>query len=224
MRSCVIIQIYAEAFKQMITLRKAIQLTLWVIATLWLIHTVSTLLGFNLIRYGVYPREIVGLRGILFGPLIHASFFHLFSNTLPLLVLGTALLLGYPRASKIVLPSVYFGSGLAVWLFARSSFHIGASGLTFGLLFFLFIVGALRWDRKAIAVSCLVFFMYGSMIWGVFPIEPQISFESHLFGALIGIVCAILLRNYDKKPPEKRYDWDDESEDVDNPVIDDNIV
>ena len=192
-------------------LRSAFQLTLWFVISLWLIHIASTIFGLELYQYGVYPREITGLQGILFSPLIHASFSHLFSNTLPLIVLGTALLLGYPRASKIVLPSIYFGTGLGVWLFARASFHIGASGLTFGLMSFVFVVGALRWDTKAIALSCLVFFMYGGMIWGVFPVDPKISFESHLFGAVIGVVCALLLRNRDAKPPAKRYDWEDES-------------
>jgi membrane associated rhomboid family serine protease len=197
-------------------LKKAFKISLTFVIALWLIHIAGALLGLELPQYGVLPRNIIGLRGVLFAPLIHASFAHLFSNTLPLLVLGTALLVGYPRASKIVLPAVYFGTGLAVWLFARGSFHIGASGINFGLLAFVFVVGALRWDPKAIALSCLVFFMYGSMIWGVLPLDPRISFESHLFGAIIGMLCAIFLRNFDKKPPEKRYDWEDESEETDD--------
>jgi membrane associated rhomboid family serine protease len=200
-------------------LRKAFYISLLFVVTLWTIHLVSTIFGLDLYKFGIFPRETIGLRGILFAPLIHASFSHLFSNTLPLLVLGTALLLGYPRASKIVLPVIYLGSGLAVWLFARSSFHIGASGITFGLLSFVFVVGALRWDPKAIALSCLVFFMYGGMIWGILPIDPKISFESHFFGAVIGVACAFILRNYDKKPPEKRYDWEGESEEMENPAF-----
>jgi membrane associated rhomboid family serine protease len=200
-------------------LRKAFKIPLLFVAALWVIHIVSTILGLDLYQYGILPRETIGLRGILFAPLIHGSFSHLFSNTLPLLVLGTALILGYPRASKLVIPAIYFGSGLAVWLFARSSFHIGASGITFGLMSFVFVVGALRWDPKAIALSCLVFFLYGGMIWGVLPIDPRISFESHLFGAIIGIVCAFIFRNYDKKPPVKRYDWEGESEEDDNSPI-----
>lgn len=164
-------------------------------------------------RFGIFPREWFGIKGVFFAPLIHSSFSHLFSNTLPLLVLGTALLIGYPKSSKIVLPTIYLGSGLAVWVFARSSFHIGASGLSFGLMAFIFIIGALRWDPKAIALSCLVFFMYGGMIWGIFPIDPRVSFESHFFGAVFGVICAIMLRNYDAKPPQKRYDWENESQD-----------
>jgi len=105
---------------------------------------------------------------------------------------------------------------ILVWIFGRESFHVGASGINFGLLTFVFVIGALRWDKSAIALSCLVFFMYGSMIWGIFPTEPDVSFESHFFGAAIGVLCAICFRNVDPKPPEKHYDWEDETEELDN--------
>lgn len=179
---------------------------------LWVIHITNALFHLDISRFGVYPREIQGLRGVLFAPLIHGSFAHIFSNTLPLLVLGTTMLLGYPRSSRIVLPVIYFGVGIMVWIFGRESFHIGASGINFGLLTFVFVIGALRWDKLAIALSCLVFFMYGGMIWGIFPTEPGVSFESHFFGAAIGVLCAIMFRNVDAKPPEKHYDWEDETE------------
>ena len=182
---------------------------------LWLIQITSALFGLELIHYGVFPGELFGLRGVLFAPLIHGSFTHVFSNTLPILVLGTAMLLGYPRSSKLVFFSIYFGVGIMVWLFGRPSFHVGASGISFGLLAFVFVIGILRWDKRAIALSCLVFFMYGSMIWGVFPTEPDVSFESHFFGAVIGVLCAILFRNVDAKPPEKRYEWEYETEEPD---------
>jgi membrane associated rhomboid family serine protease len=196
-----------------VTLRKAFLITLWFVVALWVIQIANVLFDLELARFGVYPRELSGLTGILFAPLIHGSFAHIFSNTLPLLVLGTAVLLGYPRASKFVIPILYLGTGLLVWIFGRASFHIGSSGLNFGLLTFTFIIGALRWDTKAIALSCLVFFMYGSMIWGIFPTRPGVSFESHFFGALLGVFCAILFRHYDPKPPKKRYSWEDENDD-----------
>ena len=109
--------------------------------------------------------------------------------------------------------AIYFGSGIGVWLFARETYHIGASGLTFGMMFFVFTIGAIRWDRRAIALSMIVFFLYGGMIWGILPHDPGISFESHFFGALIGITLAIALRNRDPAPPEKRYSWEDEEDD-----------
>jgi len=202
--------------------RKSFFIMLWFVILLWLIQITSTLLGLELVRYGVYPREIPGISGILFAPLIHGSFAHILSNTLPLLVMGTAMLLGYPRSSKLVFPVIYLGVGLMVWIFGRESFHVGASGINFGLLAFVFVIGALRWDKKAIALSCLVFFMYGSMIWGVFPTEPGVSFESHFFGAAIGVLCAFIFRNVDAKPPEKRYDWEDETEEPEDIYEDEN--
>jgi len=179
---------------------------------LWVIQINNAVFGLGLIHLGVYPREISGLMGVLFAPLIHGSYAHVFSNTLPLLVLGTAMLLGYPRSSKFVFPIIYFGVGILVWFFGRPSFHIGVSGINFGLLTFVFVIGVLRWDKRAIALSCLVFFLYGGMLWGIFPIERSVSFESHFFGAVIGVVCAILFRNFDSRPPEKHYDWEDETE------------
>jgi membrane associated rhomboid family serine protease len=177
-------------------------------AVLWLIKIVEMMVGANFASYGVYPGQPGGLTGIIWSPLIHTSFSHLLANTAPLLLLGTALLYGYPRSAKIVIPAVYFGSGLGVWLFARDAFHVGASGLTFGFMFFVFTVGVLRWDKRATALSLVVFFLYGGMIWGIFPSQPDISFESHFFGAMIGIALAVLLRNRDPYPPEKQYSWE----------------
>jgi len=168
------------------------------------------MVGANFARYGVYPGQLGGLTGIIWAPLIHTSFSHLLANTAPLLLLGTVLLYGYPRSAKIVIPAVYFGGGLGVWLFARDAFHVGASGLTFGFMFFVFTVGVLRWDKRATALSLVVFFLYGGMIWGIFPNKPDISFESHFFGAMIGIALAVLLRDYDPYPPEKQYSWEED--------------
>ena len=179
---------------------------------LWLIKIVESLTGAELFKYGIHPGQLSGLTGILWAPLIHSSFSHLFANTAPLLILGTALLYGYPKSAKIVIPAVYIGTGLGVWLFARQFYHIGASGLTFGFMFFVFTIGAIRWDKRASSLSMIVFFLYGSMIWGIFPSEPGISFESHFFGAMIGIVLAILLRNYDPYSPEKKYSWEEEED------------
>ncbi len=187
---------------------------------LWALHLAEYLSGFDLTQFGVYPRRALGLIGILCAPFIHVSVSHLFANTPPIIVIGTMLLYGYPRASKVFLPVVYLGSGIAVWLFAREAYHIGASGLAFGMLFFVFTIGALRWERRTIAISLLVFFLYGGMISGVIPGEQEISFESHLSGALIGILLAFLLRHRDPEPPRKQYSWEQEeaeSEDYDCP-------
>jgi membrane associated rhomboid family serine protease len=183
---------------------------------LWVFHLVRYLSGFEFTQFGIYPRSVGGLVGILCAPFIHASVTHLFANTPPIIVIGTMLLYGYPRASKVFLPVVYLGSGLAVWLFAREAYHIGASGLAFGMLFFVFTIGVLRWERRTIAISLLVFFLYGSMISGVIPGARDISFESHLSGALIGILLAVLLRHRDPESPRKQYSWEHEETESDN--------
>ncbi len=150
--------------------------------------------------------------GILLAPLLHGGFPHLVTNSLPLLVLGTVMLHLYPNSAIKVIPVVYLGPGIAVWLFAKeSTIHVGASGLVYGLVSYIFVAGVIRRDRRAIAASLLVFFLYGSMVWGVFPIQPGVSWETHLAAALIGLALAIALRRLDL-PPLKRYAWEDEKD------------
>ena len=191
-------------------LRQSFRLAMTLAALLWIIKTVETIFHLHLVQYGVYPLQTGALTGILTGPLIHGSWSHLLANTLPVVILGTALFYGYPRSAIPVLTVVWLGSGLGVWLFAREAYHIGASGLAFGVMFFLFVIGILRWDKRAIALSMIIFFLYGSMIWGIFPSEPDVSYESHFFGAVIGILLAFVLKNRDPIPEEKKYSWEDE--------------
>ena len=197
-------------------LRTAFAIALSFALLLWVVKLAEYLGGLDFTQFGIYPRRGDGLAGVLSSPFIHASFAHLFANTAPIIVVGTMLLYGYPRAAKVLLPVVYLGSGVAVWLFAREAYHIGASGLAFGMLFFVFTVGVLRWDRRAIALSLVVFFLYGGMIWGVLPTAPEVSFESHLSGAVIGVVLAFLLRRRDPEPPRKQYGWEGEEEEADD--------
>jgi len=183
---------------------------------LWMLKLTEYLGGFDFSRFGIYPRRADGLAGILCAPFIHSSVSHLFANTAPIIVTGTMLLYGYPRAAKVLLPVVYLGGGVAVWLFAREAYHIGASGLAFGMLFFVSTIGVIRWERRTIALSLVVFFLYGGMIWGVIPGAHDVSFESHLSGALIGIVLAFLLRNRDPEPPGKQYSWEHDETETDD--------
>ncbi len=180
------------------------------VALLWGIELLDRSLDLQLYRFGVFPQETGGLPGILFAPLIHGSWYHVVSNSFALLVLGTALLYGYPRAAKPVLALVYIGSGMGVWLFARHSYHFGASGLTHGIMFFIFTTGILRRDKLSVALSLIVFLLYGNMVWSIFPQEPNISYESHFFGAVTGVLAAFLFRDRDPTPPEKSYDWEGE--------------
>ena len=175
---------------------------------LWVVELTEYMGGFDFTHFGIYPRRASGLAGVILAPFIHGSFKHLFANTAPIIVIGTLLLYAYPRAAKILLPVVYLAGGVTVWLFARQAYHIGASGITFGMMFFVLTIGVLRWERRSIAIALVVFFLYGGMIWGVLPAAPEISFESHLSGALIGVVLAFLLRHRDTESPRKQYSWE----------------
>jgi membrane associated rhomboid family serine protease len=192
--------------------RNSAMVALIFIALLWLIELLDRVFDLQLYRFGVLPHSPEGLGGILFAPLIHGSWSHLLSNSFALLILLTALLYGYPRSSRPALALVYAGSGLGVWLFARESYHFGASGLTHGMMFYIFTAGILRRDRLSIALSLIVFFIYGSMIWSIFPQEPGISYESHFFGAACGVLAALLFALRDPPPAEKHYEWEDEEE------------
>jgi membrane associated rhomboid family serine protease len=198
--------------------RLAARLALGFVAVLWLIPTLGW--GLELERFGVRPRQWIGLPGILFAPMLHAGFMHLIANSIPLLVLGTTMLLLYPTASFRVLPALYLGPGMAVWLFGKEGVHVGASGLVYGLVGYIFVAGLIRRDRRAIAASMLVAFMYGTLIWGVLPIRVGVSWETHLAAALIGVSMAIMLRHRDN-PPRVRYSWEDEGTECEDPQSDD---
>jgi membrane associated rhomboid family serine protease len=192
--------------------RLALRLSLGFVALLWLVPLLGW--GLELERFGVRPREWAGLPGILFAPLLHSGFPHLIANSLPVLVLGTAMLHLYPTAAFRVLPVVYLGPGIAVWLFANEGVHVGASGLVYGLVSYIFVAGLIRRDRRAVAGSLLVAFMYGSLVWGVLPIRHGVSWETHLAAAILGVALAIMLRHRDN-PPRLRYSWEDEEEEAD---------
>jgi len=168
-------------------LKRAFLIALLFTLVLWVIEITKQLLRIEVFIFGVYPQHLFGLVGILTAPLIHGSFEHLISNTPALLILGTALLYGYPRSCWIVIAVIWLLTELGVWFTARPVYHIGASGLTYGMMSFVFIIGILRRDRLAITLSLLVFFLYGTMIWGIFPHQPGVSFETHLWGGSLGV-------------------------------------
>jgi len=205
--------VYTTSAQSRANFRLAFKIALGFVALIWLIQLLNWGLDLGLERFGVRPREFAGLLGILLAPLLHGSFAHLSANSLPLLVLGTGILYLYPSSSLAVIPAVYLGSGIAVWLFARPADHIGASGLIYGLASYMFVGGLLRRDRRAVAASLLVYFMYGTLVWGLFPIQPELSWETHLAATLIGLALAIVLRRLDI-PPRKRYAWEDEEDEA----------
>jgi membrane associated rhomboid family serine protease len=190
----------------------ALKVTFFFLVVLWTVKLIEVFFNISFVRFGVLPRQPSGLVGIIFSPLIHASFNHLISNSIPLVFLCTGVLFFYPKTARKLFTIVYFVPGIFVWLFAREAYHIGASGALYGLVTFLFFSGIIRRDTRAIALSLIVTLLYGSLVWGIFPLDPTISWEGHLFGALTGIVCAFLFK---KNDPYKKYDWEDEERDWD---------
>jgi membrane associated rhomboid family serine protease len=188
------------------------------LAGVWIAWFGGWMLGWPLADLGIVPRQPTGLIGILTAPLAHASFDHLMSNTLPLALLATLTLYCYPLGARWAIPLIWLASGLGVWLFARPTVHVGASGIAHGLMFFLFVMGLLRRDRLAVVTALVVFFLYGGMLMSVLPREEHISFEYHLAGAIAGVVAALFLFRLDPAPARKRYSWEDEEPPTD--VID----
>lgn len=168
---------------------------------------------FDVGAWMVQPWSLPGLRGVLAAPLLHGSLEHLATNAFSLLLLGTLAGVVYPRATLRALPLVWLGSGLGAWLLgAAGSHHLGASGLTHGLLFLVFVLGLLRRDRPAIAAAMIAFMLYGGMLLTILPREPGVSWQAHLGGAVAGVIAAWLFRKRDPPGPRKRYSWEDEDD------------
>lgn len=161
---------------------------------------------------GIVPGTAMGLIGVLTAPLVHGSVEHLISNSFPLLVLGTLARYAYPRALNRALPLIWILSGIGTWLIGRPPAHVGASGITEGLLFFVFMLGVLRRDRRSIAIALATFPLYGGLLIGLVPHEAGISWEYHLSGAVAGTLAAILWRRLDADAPRAKYSWDYEEE------------
>ncbi len=187
----------------------ALKIAFCLLGFLWVILIIDSVLGLGLLRFGLRPRHLEGLLGVLTAPLLHGGPEHLFSNSLPLMISLTTILYLYPRAALRVIPMIWMGSGLLGWIIGRPSLHFGASGFVYGLLAYVFISGILRMDMRSVAVSVMVWFLYGSMIWGVLPIRPNMSWELHLSGAILGVALAIAYRRWDITPV-KRYAWEDD--------------
>lgn len=168
-----------------------------ILLTIWSVHFLNLSfpeLQFN--SYGIYPRDLSGFKGIIFSPFLHntSDFSHILNNSAPLFVLSWLLMLSHKNLFARVSIFIWLFSGLCVWLAGRESYHIGASGVIYGLAFFLFFSGVFSKNKRQIAISLIVVFLYGSMVWGIFPGEEQISWEGHLFGAISGVIMAVYFR------------------------------
>ena len=188
-------------------LRRAFNASLAAVLLLCVVLVAQPWLPVDALAVGA--RDPAGLPGILSAPLLHGGWPHLAANGIGLLLLGTLAGTVYPRATVRALPLLWLGSGLAAWLLGDAgSRHLGASGITHGLMFLVFVLGLLRRDRASIAAGMIAFLFYGGMLLTILPQEPGVSWQSHLGGALGGVIAAFLLRRADPLPPRKLYSWE----------------
>jgi len=208
--------------KRKITLKLAFPVIFLIL--LWLVKIFEISSGIDLVFLGILPLKLKGLIGIITSPLIHSDLSHLMANSLPVLILSVTIFYFYKEIAYKIFFLVYLFSGIWVWFGAREAYHIGASGLIYGMGSFLFVSGLIRKDTRLMAISMIVIFIYGSMIWGVFPDffpERNISWESHLMGMIAGVIMAFYFRK--SGPQRKQYSWEFEEEDDDND-FDNNIT
>ena len=180
------------------------------IILIWLVKISETILEVRWSNFGLYPRNLRGLFGIISAPFLHSDFKHLISNSLPLLLLSVSIIYFYRKIAIKVFLLIYLFTHLMVWIFARESYHIGASGLVYGFASFLFFSGIISRFYRLMAISFLILFFYGGMVWGVFPFVKNMSWETHLFGFVFGMIFAFYFR--DSAPKRQLYEWENEEE------------
>ncbi|MGJ8761440.1 MAG: rhomboid family intramembrane serine protease [Polaribacter sp.] len=165
------------------------------VVTIWLIYWIEIQFDFNFNKYGVFPRNFVGFRGVFLTHFIHSNVSHLFNNSVPLFVLLSSLFYFYRDVAYKVLLLGGFFTGLITWCIARESYHIGASGIVYLLFSFVFFSGIIKRHFRLVALSLIIIFLYGGMIWYVLPIKEGVSWEGHLSGFIVGLLFAIVFRN-----------------------------
>ncbi len=205
----------AEIFDEAAFYRKKLLLSIIIpgifVFLMWFVKIVEVLFDTDFSFLGIYPLEAKGLPGILLSPLIHENFKHLFDNSIPLFFLATAVFYFYSEVALKVSFWTYLLTGLFVWFAGREAWHIGASGLVYGLASFLFFSGIIRRYFRLTALSLLIVFLYGSMVWGMLPdFYKNVSWESHMLGFISGIILAVWFRN--EGPQRPVYEWMDEDD------------
>lgn len=176
------------------------------VLAIWIVFWIEIRFGYDFTDFGVYPRTIEGLRGVLASPFIHSDIEHLFHNTIPLLVLSTSLFYFYRNLSWKILLYGLLATGILTWVIGRPAFHIGASGMIYMLAGFLFFKGIFSKYYRLVALSLIVVFLYGGLLWYVAPIDPKISWEGHLSGLITGFIFALIYKKDIVVTP--KYEWE----------------
>lgn len=192
---------------------RSMAIPLMLVFLMWVIRIIETIGGYDLAFLGIYPLKWQSLTGILTTPFIHGDFSHLIANSVPLIILGSALFYFYKDLAVRIILIIWIFSGFWVWVAARPAYHIGASGIVYGLAAFILASGIIRRHTGLMSLALVVVFLYGSLIWGIFPEffpEKNISWEAHLFGLIAGIILAFVYRK--EGPQRKVYDWELEEE------------
>ena len=177
---------------------------------MWAVKIIEYNFELSFAHFGVFPQSLSGLKGILLSPFIHKDFTHLINNSYPILILGGILFSIYRKIALQLFMWLFFIAGFWLWIIGRPSFHIGASGIIYALASFLLVSGIVQKNPRLSAISMLVIFLYGSMIWGLLPTKEPISWEGHLAGFLAGILVAIFYRK--EGPKRKKYHWEIDEE------------
>lgn len=162
--------------------------------SIWFIYWIEIKFGFNFNKFGIFPRTLSGLKGVFFSPFIHSDTNHLFNNSVPLFVLSASVFYFYKDVADKIFTYGLILTGILTWLIARKSFHIGASGIVYLLFSFVFFSGIIRKHYRLVALSFIIIFLYGSMIWYVLPIKEGMSWEGHLSGLIIGFILSMIYR------------------------------
>ena len=196
----------------LIRILKRLYLPIGIIAALWGIEFYEWVFNKSFATWGILPRKLIGLRGIIVSPFLHSNWGHLMSNTIPLFTLTTIMVFFYRRVAFSSFVLIYLLTGLFVWLLARQTFIIGASGVVYGLVSFVFWSGVFRRDTVSIVLSLIVLTVYASFFEGILPQKEGVSWESHLFGALVGIFVAFLFKNTKETHTVNAYDIGDKME------------
>lgn len=196
---------------------QALQFTGVFMAIIWLVHIVQVVLGIRFWKFGVIAGDIGGLKGIFTAPLIHGDWTHLIGNTIPLTILMMISFYFFHHLATIAFFAIYLGAGLCVWFTESGAVHIGASGLVYGLVAFVFWMGLFDRDVKSIALSLTILFLYSGLFEGILPGKDGMSWQTHLFGAIIGILVAFIGHKWgihkdddedegnDEIPPKRKF-------------------